>query len=443
MAMNSDRLTATAVDLAPGSSAEENQAPLRELASVAAPGLVPELASDGEATQPMSIAAKTHDLVSELDITVCDRIETVEAMWRTLEAQGTSSVYQRYEWVATSLATLECDEKRNAFIVTGTLHDEPAFLLPLSITDGFMHELTWVGGSHVNFNMGLYSRRFLAEIGPGDMRAIMARIARLVPGIGYVRLCCQPHEWKGIVNPMADLAHQPSINPAFIIHLDGGFDAVLKRGNAKRKRKKFRQQCRIADEAGGYRMLVPDTPEEIDRVLEAFFRQKSDRLAEQGIANVFGSQRARALIRGLAQRSIGMAEPLLRLHALEVGGEIRAVFGAGIHDRQMSGYFSSISSDELSSMSPGEMLLYLLVEYAAEEGLRAIDLGAGDERYKRSWCDERLDMFDVILPTSVAGLPFALSQRWTHGAKRTVRNKPELWELVNRLRRARKWLKPV
>jgi CelD/BcsL family acetyltransferase involved in cellulose biosynthesis len=347
------------------------------------------------------------------------------------------SVYQRYEWVATSLGTLECNEQRNAFIVTGRLDDEPAFLLPLSIRGRFMHELTWVGGSHVNFNMGLFSRRFLAAVAPGDMRRIMARVFRLVPGIGYVKLCCQPRQWKEIANPMEDLAHQPSINPAFIIHLDGGFEATLKRGNAKRKRKKFRHQCRVADEAGGYNLLVPDDIEGIDRALDAFFEQKSARLAEQGIANVFGSKRARDLIRGLAHHSIGMKEPLLRLHALEIGGEIRAVFGAGIHDEQMSGYFSSISTDELTAMSPGEMLLYLVVEMAAGEGLRAIDLGAGDERYKRSWCDERLDMFDVILPTSAAGLPFALFRRWLHTTKRAVREHPRLWGVVNRARRLR------
>ena len=103
----------------------------------------------------------------------------------------------------------------------------------------------------------------------------------------------------------------------------------------------------------------------------------------------------------------------------------------------MSGYFSSISTDELSAMSPGEMLLYLIVEHAAGEGLRAIDLGAGDERYKRSWCDEQLAMFDVILPTSSTGLPFALLQRWLHATKRTVREKPQLWGMVSQLRRAR------
>ncbi|MCB1465055.1 MAG: GNAT family N-acetyltransferase [Nitratireductor sp.] len=402
-----------------------------------------ELTQDEGPAVARATGGTMHDLAERLDITVCDRIETVEGMWRELEAQGTVSVYQRYEWVSTSLETLECNERRNAFIVTGTLDGEPAFLLPLSIRGGLLHELTWVGGSHVNFNMGLFSKQFLSAVGPGDMRQIMKRVFRLVPGVGYVRLCCQPHLWKGISNPMEDLAHQPSINPAFIIHLDGGFDATLARGNAKRKRKKFRHQCRVAEEAGGYRLLIPEDADGIDRLLEAFFQQKSERLAEQGIANVFGSKRARDLIRGLALHSIGMREPLLRLHALEIGGEIRAVFGAGIHDQQMSGYFSSISTDDLSAISPGEMLLYLVVEKSADEDLRAIDLGAGDERYKRSWCDEQLDMFDVILPTNAFGMPIALFRRGLNAAKRMVRERPDLWNAVSRVRRLRRKFLPL
>lgn len=372
-----------------------------------------------------------------LDIAVSDRIESVEPFWRALEAQGTASVYQRYEWIETSLATLEKNERRNAFIVTGALDGEPAFLLPMSIRGRLVRELSWVGGSHANFNMGLFSEAFLASIGPGDMARIMARVRRLVPGIGYIKLCCQPLCWKGITNPMAELPHQRSMNPAFVMHLAEGFEALLARGNAKRKRKKFRQQCREAEAAGGYRLLIPADAGAINRVLDAFFRQKSERLRAQGIRNVFGSRQAQHFLRDLALRSIGMKEPLLRLFALEIGGTIRAVFGAGIHEHHMSGYFSSISTDELTQMSPGEMLLYMMVEHAVGEGHVIIDLGAGDERYKRSWCDERLEMFDVILPASVLGTPFALQQRVTHALKRFVRETPALWSAVIRMRRLR------
>ncbi|MEZ5800377.1 MAG: GNAT family N-acetyltransferase [Nitratireductor sp.] len=172
------------------------------------------------------------------------------------------------------------------------LDGRPAFVLPLSVKGKFLRKLSSIGGSHVNFSMGLYSREFLAAIGPGDMARIMRRVTRLVPGIGYVKLCCQPVDWRGNRNPMFDLPHQRAMNPAFMMTLAGGFEATLAHGNAKRKRKKFRQQCRIADEAGGWKFLVPRDVDGISRLLDVFIEQKSQRLREKGITDIFGARNA-------------------------------------------------------------------------------------------------------------------------------------------------------
>jgi CelD/BcsL family acetyltransferase involved in cellulose biosynthesis len=103
----------------------------------------------------------------------------------------------------------------------------------------------------------------------------------------------------------------------------------------------------------------------------------------------------------------------------------------------VSGYFSSISLDELTAISPGEMLLYLVAEQCATEGMAYIDLGAGDERYKRSWCDMRIGMFDVIMPTSLAGVPFAAASRLANTGKRIIRESPQLWSAVGAARQVR------
>ena len=73
----------------------------------------------------------------------------------------------------------------------------------------------------------------------------------------------------------------------------------------------------------------------------------------------------------------------------------------------------------------------------------AIDLGAGDERYKRSWCDEQLDMFDVILPTNAFGMPIALFRRGLNAAKGMVRERPELCNAVSHVSRVRCMFLPL
>ncbi len=173
------------------------------------------------------------------------------------------------------------------------------------------------------------------------------------------------------------------------------------------------------------------------RLLETFFRQKGDRLRKSGIHNVFNTAGAREMLSTLALSSLGTREPLLRMHALEIGGKIRAVFGGGIRGRHLSGYFSSISEDELIDISPGEMLLYLLAEHYCSAGMETMDLGAGDERYKRSWCDERQELFDVIVSVGAMGAVLASADKLGYRLRRALRSSPQVWDAITTLRRAR------
>jgi len=299
-------------------------------------------------------AVPASDLPSRLDISVSDRPAGVEAMWRQLESVADATVYQRYDWVDASVATLDRGERRSAFIVTATLNGEPAFLLPLCIGGSIVRTLRWAGGNHANYSCGLFSPEFLNLLQPGDVSRIMDRIRTLVPGIGVIHMCCQPVDWNGMRNPMLELRRQPAVNRAFVMDLRGGFDAFLKKRNARRKRKKFRLQEKMANAAGGYRLVMPADETEAVAILGAFLKQKSVRLRSQGLRDVFSSGHAREFLCELIRRSSGLDEPLLRLFALEIGGNIRAVLGGGVHRNRLSGYFSSIALDELTESVPAK-----------------------------------------------------------------------------------------
>jgi CelD/BcsL family acetyltransferase involved in cellulose biosynthesis len=173
------------------------------------------------------------------------------------------------------------------------------------------------------------------------------------------------------------------------------------------------------------------------RLLHTFLEQKGQRLRKSGIHNVFGHEQAREMLKQLAFASFGTQEPLLRLHGLEIGGKIRAVFGCGVKQSHVSGYFSSIAEDELAAISPGEMLLYLVTEYYCAKGLATMDLGGGDERYKRSWCEEQQELFDVIMPANALGIPLAAIEKIFRAVRHRVRRSPHAWTAITHVRRTR------
>lgn len=375
------------------------------------------------------------DFAEALDLSVHDSIKSLKEDWKKAEETSNISVYQRYEWVEAYLNTSSEKEDIRPFIIMAKLENEVVFILPLVLKGRYVTRVKFIGGSHVNFNMGIFPKSFIDVITPIMFEKIFARIQKLTPGLGYLALCCQPESWKGVDNPLMGMPHQRSANPAFFLDLSGGFDATLARGNGKRKRKKFRQQCRQAEALGGYELIKPDSPESVEQLVDVFLEQKSKRLKSLGIKDVFSQAHVRSFLISLAIKSLSQKHPLLQLYGLKIGEDIAAIFGAGSTDKHLSGFFSSIDSEKYGELSPGEMLLYLTVEDACEQGFTQMDLGAGDERYKRSWSTKTVEMYEIFMPYNVAGTPVVYARRLYGAIRRTIRENENSWQYYKFLRK--------
>jgi CelD/BcsL family acetyltransferase involved in cellulose biosynthesis len=370
-----------------------------------------------------------------IDLSVHDRIDSLKAEWKAAETSATVSVYQRYEWVEAYLKSLKGKRRVQPFIIVGRYKGEVVFILPCQLNGRIIRRLKFIGGKHVNFNLPIIPERYVGMMTQQCFAIVYERVRELVPGIGYLAFCCQPESWKGVRNPVISIAHQRSANPAFVLDLAGGFDETLARGNGKRKRKKFRQQCRQVEAFAGYQLIKPNNAREVGQIIDIFFEQKSRRLNEMGVRDVFAEASVRDFLLDMALRSLDMDSPLLQLYALKVGDDIAAVFGAGIHNKHLSGYFSSVDIDKYAELSPGEMLLYLIVEDACSNGFTELDLGAGDERYKRSWSSEKVNLHDLYLAFNWMSMPVVFLRRNFAILRRRIREDERIWQTVKTLRR--------
>lgn len=374
------------------------------------------------------------EFANAIDISIHDGIQGLKEIWENVQSNSPISVYQRYGWIEEYLKATMLSNKIKPFIAVGKFNGEVVFILPFAITGKIIKRIQFIGGSHVNFNLGIFPSFYAPLMTKYTMRVIFKRIASLTPGMGYMKLCCQPTEWRNELNPLLHLPNQLSANPAFILNLEGGFDETLARGNAKRKRKKFRQQCRMAEGLGGYELVIPETESDIDKIVSIFFEQKSERLKRLGIPDVFSDESINQFVSSMARNSFDRNDPLLRLYALKVGDDIIAVFGGGVFEGRLSGYFSSIDMNKHVSLSPGEMLLYLVVQDSCERGYTQMDLGAGEERYKKSWSSEVIQMYDIIMPLSFVSLPIVTLRRLYGEFRRYCRTNQKIWGAFKKAR---------
>ncbi|MCF6322485.1 MAG: GNAT family N-acetyltransferase, partial [Rhizobiaceae bacterium] len=201
-----------------------------------------------------------------------------------------------------------------------------------------------------------------------------------------------------------------------------------------RKQKQLRSQLRFVEPLGGAELFEARSRQDVVQLLECFHQQKSNRLRAQGLRDVFGSKFTHMFFEQMALDSLDMDEPLLKLFALKIDGKYRAIYGGGIHGKHFSAYFTSFADDELAHISPGEMLLFMLIKKLADEGFHSIDLGGGEERYKRSWCPNTIEMFDVIMPLSIYSHAYVQTHKVSLVIKRRLRENPGIWSFFKRMR---------
>ena len=326
--------------------------------------------------------------------------------------------------------------KADMVIATLGVEGRPALALALEVTShGPFRLARFTGGRHANGNFAATDPRLMPKVDERAIRSMFGAIARARPDIDLVALERQLPDLDGVANPLAALPNFASPNLSLAVDLNGGFDALLGRASGKRKRKKHRSQTRKFEAVGAFRRIEAGTPEEVDRLLDAFFEMKEQRFRKMGIANVFGEQEVRAFFRALFAGALTEAKPSFLLHALEVAGKLRAVTGSSRCGKRLICEFGAILEDDLAFTSPGDFLFFDNIQEACELGFGIYDFSVGDEAYKRLWCDITVQHFEVLAPLTLKGRALAMGLRQGARAKAFVKNSPTVWKLTKMLRR--------
>jgi len=291
-----------------------------------------------------------------------------------------------------------------------------------------------IGGNHANGNFPPVQPASSGEPDAAFMPSMLTELRRARPDIDLLLVERQTSSLAGVRNPFASLPSVPSTNLGLALDLRSGFDAVLDRVGRKRRLKKHRSQTRKLEAAGGFRRIEAQSDAEVDRLVAAFLEQKGTRFRQLGISNVFADMQP--FLCHLFKQALLSPKPAFLLHALEVGGIIRAVTGSSVVGDRLICEFGSIVEDELVHASPGDFLFFLNIEDAARQGFATYDFSVGDEPYKRGWCDVEVQQFDTVAALSLKGRTYALALQGITGAKRRIKSNDRLWALLKRLRRS-------
>lgn len=372
-------------------------------------------------------------LAAPFTVEMLPTLASAEPLWRAFERDAVASPYQRFDWVNAFVGATGIAADMRVVVIKDTAGITAA-LLPFHLVRRFgLRVATAPGGKHANYTLPLMTAAFARSCNPGQGATCLREIGRLL-GADAVAIGNVPTSWEGHASPFAALG-RPSADQAFRLDLHGSGDAALERAMSKDARKKLRAKERGLAKLGEVALIEARRPDDIERVLDAFFAQKQKRFRELGIADPFAGTWARGFVRSAAVGGLAEGTPAVELYALSVDRTIVATFGGAADERRLSGMFISFDGDtEAARFSPGDVLVARIVRQQSERGRLTFDLGVGDARYKRSICDSVDPLVDVTVSVTLRGAAYAATSILLADAKRRAKADPRVMRLVARLR---------
>ncbi len=259
-----------------------------------------------------------------------------ESAWRQLSApDNLVTAYQNFDFCALWLRHVGAAAGMQPFIVIGRdTTGAPLFLWPLVRTRiGPCQVATYFCGSHANFRTTLVAQRHCRQ----RDRSRSARHRGRAFGIRRRRAgAAQPAgKLERPSQPDADAA-EPAIPGRNLWHFAGrnrrgNHRAPSEPGYAPQVSAQGTPSRRICR---AFAMRRASTPEDVDRYIAEFMKQKAARLSARGIKNAFSEPGMEDFLRAACRHGLADGHPLIEIHALDSDGEVLALL-SGASGRRM------------------------------------------------------------------------------------------------------------
>lgn len=379
-------------------------------------------------TLPGSVPLARHGIGDDVAVSLHTTRESALAAVDALPSDILCSGYQTPEFLR---AWMRQSPHRPVFI-TMAARDGGPVLLPLECANG--RTIKYVGERHANGNFPVGRAADISALTGAGEHAIVAALRSARPEGLAIVLERQLRDYRGVTNPFVFERSTVSPNPALSLSLEGGFAEVLNRHSGKRKRKRFRGQERDLEQIGGYTYVPVVDADRVEEILRLCFDLKADHFRSAGIHDVFAGDHVQAFFTELFREGTRREPHGYVLKAIEADGKTIAVSACTCRDGRVTVEFSTYDP-AYREYSPGDMLFFLSIREAADNGMEIYDFGVGDEPFKRNWCEIETWQSDTVIALSPRGRALASARSARNALVRSLKRNKSLWKTAKQFRR--------
>ncbi|HSP26662.1 MAG TPA: GNAT family N-acetyltransferase, partial [Saliniramus sp.] len=315
-------------------------------------------------------------------------------------------------------------------------------ILPLGVrTQAGVRIGSILGGRHVNFQMPLWSPGFLDDttirLDGAGLEALLRRIGERL-GVDALTFLHQPGRWNHSDNPLASIRAEVANSPAFTLPLAANFESIARARRSARSLQQIRRKRRRLEAAAGPLVFArARDPQTCERVIDKAIRDRAARRRTSGIPSFFDVEGGARFVRETALRGLNQPDGdcVLAVHYLQAGDVIVASYFGGSAGGHYS-CFANAFDVAFEKYSPGDLILHDLISHLCEQGLQGMDLGVGEEHYKKLWCDT-IPLHAGTLPITALGALYSGGARSYRAARQAVKNSDLFrsgWRAARRLR---------
>lgn len=371
--------------------------------------------------------------LGEIAVTVADRIEDVEAVWRELTATSIESPGQSYDFIRLWVADRQVPPSDQRFVVA-RVDGQAVALLPLHRKR--VHGLpifTWFPGPNAGCYAPIADYDRLAALGVEGRRRLWAAMTGQLSGGDVVYLRSIPLEAGGHAGLFDELGATLAVETLYRSQYSS-WEECDRLQRSKSRRKHDRQQGDRLAAMGEVGFEEIRNGGDTQCAVETMFIQRSARFKAMGIRDTFVHDRLIGFYHDLARAGSGVD---VRLHVLRLNGDIVAVRYNVVHNDRMFCLISSMSDDPaIQGGSPGKQCLLRVMETVFDQGIRVFDMGQGFTDEKRHWCNLQAPLRQHYIGLTPQGALIVRAHRVFQKTRAAIKANPQLKAMVRSLRQS-------
>ncbi len=372
------------------------------------------------------------DSTQDIDLLLIGKLDDAEEIWTQFQRSAWHTPFQNFQWVNAWYRGRASNSKANPKIVLGYEGGSLKFILPLAVERTFgLNRLCWLANEVNDYNCPLVEPEFLSGLTEELAGDIWTGVAMIVGGIDVFYLTGQPEFLATVANPFVAKGATPSSCGSHMLALDRDWSTFYHQLRSSKSRSRLRQKENKLKRAGKVQFRSVSSQAERDLTIDQILRWKIDQLEEKGDRNPSSSAALKQTIKNISNIEAGNNP--LKVYGLYLDARLTAGIIALVGGRTFSLFVTSYDPKIMPGCSTGTVLLTKTLELAARAGLETYDFLAGDETYKRHWCNQTLGLKDSFVGLTASGRCYASFRHLILECKKSLKSSARAMALLRKL----------